>query len=186
MKRGSAFLLILVVAFTVTGASYAQKAPLEPRQELLQPEYKTFDGKLGSLKDTVLTLSRELAQLEKRLLFPGNTQISVFLSYPSKSNLDLQSVELKIDDAVVASHLYSAREVDALQRGGVHRLYLGNLSEGTHSLSASVIGRDAQGQDYHRNTDLTFKKDTPPKFIELSVVEVVQDQQPDFIVKEWQ
>ena len=186
MKRGSALLCLLVVAFPYTGPGYAQKASLEPRQELLQPEYKTFDSKLGSLKETVLTLSRELAQLENQLLFPGNTQISVFLSFPSKSNLDLQSVELKIDDTVVSSHIYSAREVDALQRGGVHRLFLGNLSEGTHELSASVIGRDELGQDYHRNTTLSFKKDTPPKFIELSVVEVVQDQQPDFIVKEWQ
>lgn len=186
MKRRSAFLLLLVVAFGGTGPVHAQKAPLEPPPELLQPEFKTFDSKLGSLKETVLTLSRDLRQLEKDLLFPGNTQISVFLSFPSKSNLDLQSVQLKIDDMVVSNHIYSSREVDALQRGGVHRVFLGNLSEGTHNLTASVIGVDTLGQDYRRNTSLTFKKDTPPKFIELSVVEVMQNQQPDFIVKEWQ
>ena len=186
MKSRSAFLLLLVVAFAGTGAVYAQKAPLDPPPELLQPEFKTFDSKLGSLKDTVLTLSHDLRQLENDLLFPGNTQISVFLSFPSRSNLDLQSVQLKIDDMVVSNHIYSSREVDALQRGGVHRVYLGNLSEGTHNLTASVIGVDPLGQDYHRDTSLTFKKDTPPKFIELSVVEVMQNQQPDFIVKEWQ
>ena len=185
MIRRSAFLLLLVVAFAGICPVYAQKAPLEPRPELLQPEFKTFDSKLGSLKDTVLTLSRELIQLEKDLLFPGNTQISVFLSFPSKSNLDLQSVQLIIDDTIVSNHIYSSREVDALQRGGVHRVYLGNLSEGTHKLTAAVIGLDSLGQEYHRNTSLSFKKDTPPKFIELSVVEVVQDKQPDFVVKEW-
>jgi len=186
MKSGSALLLLLVVAFAIINPVFAQKAPLEPRPEQLQPEYRAFDGKLGSLKDTVLTLSRELVQLEKDLLFPGNTQISVFLSFQSKSILALQSVQLKIDDTVVSSHIYSSREIDALQRGGVHRVFLGNVSEGTHNLAASVIGTDALGQDYRRNTTLTFKKDTPPKFIELSVVEVVQDRQPDFIVKEWQ
>jgi len=186
MWKRSAFLLLLVVAFAGTYPVYAQKAPLEPSPELLQPEFKTFDSKLGSLKDSVLTLSSELIQLEKELLFPGNTQISVFLSFPTKSNLDLQSVQLKIDDTVVSNHLYSSREVDALQRGGVHRVFLGNLSEGTHNMTASVIGLDSLGQEYRRKTSLTFKKDTPPKFIELSVVEVVQDAQPDFIVKEWQ
>lgn len=186
MKRRGTLLLLLVVTFAGATPIYAQKASLEPQPELLQPEFKTFDSKLGSLKDTVLTLSRELIQLEKQLLFPGNTQISVFLSFPSKSNLDLQSVQLKIDDVVVSNHIYSSREVDALQRGGVHRVFLGNVSEGTHNLTASVIGLDALGQDYRHNTSLTFKKDTPPKFIELSVVEVVQNRQPDFIVKEWQ
>jgi hypothetical protein len=186
MKKGSAFLLLLWFTLAAVSPAHAEKSTLEPRPELLQPEFKTFDSKLGSLKDSVLTLSRELGQLEKEILFPGTTQISVFLSFPSKSNLDLQSVELKVDDTVVANHIYTAREIDALQRGGVHRVFLGNLSEGTHNLAASVIGVDNRGQDYRRNTSLTFKKDTPPKFIELSVVQIVQGQQPDFIAKEWQ
>ncbi|HEY4732558.1 MAG TPA: AraC family transcriptional regulator [Gammaproteobacteria bacterium] len=186
IKRRAAFLFLLVVAFAGTGTVFAEKAPLEPRPEMLQPEFRTFDSKLGSLKDTVLTLSRDLIQLEKELLFPGNTQISVFLSFPSQSLLDLQSIQLKIDDTVVSNHIYSSREVDALQRGAVHRVYMGNVSEGTHYMNAAVIGKDAQGLEYQRVTSLTFKKDTLSKFIELTVVEVVQNQQPDFVVKEWQ
>ncbi len=41
----------------------------------------------------------------------------------------LDAVKLTIDGTVVTNYLYTERQVDALQRGGVHRLYMGNLKE---------------------------------------------------------
>lgn len=146
----------------------------------------TMDKKLGNLKQAVVSLSRDLVHLEKELLFPGNTQISVFLSLPDEASIDLQSVQLELNDDVITHHIYSEREINALSRGGVHRVYMGNLSEGTHKLNASIIGTDSLGNDYKESTSLEFNKESPPKFIELTIVNVLQEQQPEFVIKEWQ
>jgi len=94
-------------------------------------------------------------------------------------------VELKLDDSVVTNYLYTEREVRALHRGGVQRLYMGNLRTGKHELIAVFVGKGPKGRDYRRGTSLKFEKGTDPKYIELQIRDDTRGQQPDFRVKEW-
>ena len=138
-----------------------------------------------TLKQQVLELNRDLFMLEEELLFPSNTQVSVFVSMDVGEFFQLDSVQLKIDGKEVADYLYTPREIDALVRGGVQRLHIGNLRSGDHELVAFFTGKGPKGRDYRRGTTATISKGLGPKYVELRIVDQTNNYQPDFDVKEW-
>ncbi|OOZ39534.1 AraC family transcriptional regulator [Solemya pervernicosa gill symbiont] len=150
------------------------------------PPAQTLDKQLRDLKSEVLKLNRDLFILEEELLFPSNTQVSVFLSFDLGKFFALDSVELKIDDKSVTKYLYTKAEVEALQRGGVQRLYLGNLKSGEHEIVALLTGKGPHQRDYKRGTTLKIDKGLGPKYLELQISDNAGKQQPDFIVREWE
>ena len=145
-----------------------------------------MDEQAQTLKQDVMDLNRDLLALEEELLFPASTQVAVFVSMDVGALFELDSVEIKLDDKVVAHYLYTQREIDALRRGGVHRLYLGNLRTGKHELVAFFTGKGPHDRDYRRGATLDFEKQTDPKYIELQIKDVTRNLQPEFRVKEWQ
>jgi hypothetical protein len=149
-------------------------------------QFKTLDQDVQDLKALVLDLNRDLFLLEEELLFPANTQVAVFVSMDVGDFFALDSVEIKLDGADVTSYLYTAREVDALIRGGVHRLYLGNIKAGEHELVAMFTGHGPHERDYRRGASLVFEKGIGPKYIELMISDRESKLQPEFVVKEWE
>ena len=138
-----------------------------------------------TLKQQVLELNRDLFMLEEELLFPSNTQVSVFVSMDVGEFFTLDSVQLKIDGKEVDDYLYTKREIDALARGGVQRLHVGNLRTGEHELVAFFTGKGPHGRDYKRGATATIKKGLGPKYVELKIVDQTNNYQPEFDVKEW-
>jgi hypothetical protein len=145
-----------------------------------------IDKDVQTLKDSVLNLNQELFLLEEELLFPANTQVAVFVSMDIGEFFSLDSVQLKIDGKDVTNYLYTPREVKALHRGGVQRLFLGNLKTGEHELVAIFTGLGPQGRDYRRGATLNFSKDIGAKFVELKISDRESKQQPEFFVREWE
>jgi len=146
----------------------------------------SIDSEVQVLKDEVLDLNRELFLLEEELLFPANTQVAVFVSMDVGDFFDLDSVQLRIDDKPVSNYLYTEREVAALLRGGVHRIYLGNLKTGEHELTAVFTGKGPHERDYRRGATLKVEKGIGAKFVELRISDRESKQQPEFLVKEWE
>lgn len=146
---------------------------------------QALDAEVETLKQQVLELNRELFVLEEELLFPANTQVAVFLSMDVGTFFALDSVELKLGDKSVSSYLYTEREAQALYRGGVQRLFVGNLPAGEHELVAFFTGKGPHGRDYRRGATLVFEKALGPKFIELRIDDTTAKLQPEFSVKEW-
>lgn len=138
------------------------------------------------LKQQVLELNRDLLILEEELLFPANSQMSVFLSVDVGYFFKLDSVKLMVDDDLVASHLYTDQQLDALHRGGVQRLYLGNLKAGEHKVSAIFVGIGPEGRDYKRGARLTIDKQADPKILEIRIRDSGERLQPLFDIKEWE
>jgi hypothetical protein len=147
--------------------------------------FKSLDGRIQDLKQETLDLNRDLFVLEEELLFPASTQLAVFLSVDVGTFFQLDAVEIKLDDKVVTHYLYTDRENAALQRGGVQRLYLGNLRAGRHELVALFTGKGTHNRDYRRGTTLTFEKTTEPKYVELQIRDLERKLQPEFQVKVW-
>lgn len=141
---------------------------------------------IEQLKDDVLDLNRELFLLEEELLFPANTQVAVYLSMDTGNFFALDSVQLSIDDKEVAKYLYTEREVDALYRGGVHRVYMGNVKAGEHELVAVFTGVGPHGRDYRRATSIEFEKGLGARFLELSITDSGAALQPEFAVRMWE
>ena len=148
--------------------------------------FKGLDQDVQSLKKEVLDLNRELFVLEEELLFPANTQVAVFVSMDVGTFFSLDSVTLKLDGKEVGNYLYTEREATALLKGGVQRLYLGNLKVGNHEMVAFFSGQGPHERDYRRGATLTFEKGVGAKYVELKISDRQSQQQPEFLIKEWE
>ena len=150
------------------------------------PDTRGLDQEVQGLKKDVVDLNRDLFVLEEELLFPANTQVAVFLSMDVGDFFALDSVTLKIDQKEVINYLYTPREVEALLKGGVHRLYLGNLKVGKHELVAFFSGKGPNDRDYKRGATLRFEKGIGAKYLELKINDRQRRLQPEFEIKDWE
>jgi hypothetical protein len=161
-------------------------AALTPGAPSSAPVAGTLDGRIQDVKADVIKLNRDLLVLEEELLFPANTQVALFVSMDVGTMFELDSVQVKLDDKVVANYLYTALEVDALHRGGVQRVYLGNLKTGKHELVAFFTGKGPHDRNYRRGANVKFEKTTEAKYIELRIQDSTGKLQPEFDIKLWQ
>jgi hypothetical protein len=150
------------------------------------PDTRSLDEDIQGLKKDVVDLNRDLFVLEEELLFPANTQVAVFLSMDVGTFFALDTVELRMDDKQVAKYLYTPREAEALLKGGVQRLYLGNLKLGGHELVALFTGKGPNGLDYSRGANLKFEKAVGAKYLELKITDRQRKLQPEFEIKDWE
>jgi hypothetical protein len=150
------------------------------------PDFKTLDQEVQGLKKDVIDLNKDLFVLEEELLFPANTQVAVFLSMDVGSFFALDSVTVKIDNKEVTNYLYTAREAEALLKGGVHRIYLGNLKVGKHEIVGFFTGKGPNQRDYKRGATINFEKGVGAKYLEFKISDKVPSHQPEFLVKDWE
>ena len=168
-------------------AGEAAAAPAAPAPDSAAPsDTKGLDEQVQSLKKDVVDLNRDLFILEEELLFPANTQVAVFLAVDVGDFFALDSVQLKIDNKEVINYLYTPREVEALLKGGVQRLYLGNLKVGQHELVAFFNGKGPQDRPYKRGASIKFEKGIGAKYLELKIDDRQRKLQPEFEIKDWE
>jgi len=147
---------------------------------------RALDETVQDLKKDVVDLNKELFVLEEELLFPANTQVAVFISMDIGEFFALDSLTLKIDNKEVANYMYTPREAEALLKGGVHRVYLGNLKVGEHQLVAFFAGKGPNNLDYKRGANLKFEKGVGAKYLELKITDRQRKAQPEFAIKDWE
>jgi len=154
-----------------------------------EPESSTTNGTLSTqledIKKQVLKLNRDLFILEEDLLFPASTQVAVFVSVDVGRFFKIDSVELKINDKNVAGFLYTERQRKALEKGGIQQVYLGNLKEGKHQLTAIFTGFDGEGRSTKRAVTHQFEKDDDVVMIELKVEDNESSYRAKVRVEEW-
>ena len=155
-------------------------------EAVISDEFTSLDQRVQDLKKDILDLNRDLFILEEELLFPSNTQVALFVSVDVGTFFDLDSVQIKVDNKEVANYLYTEREVEALHRGGVQRVFVGNLRSGEHELVAIFTGLGPQGRDYRRGANLNFEKGLGPKYVELKISDSGAKHQPEFVIREWE
>ena len=169
-----------------TPTATADAAATPPPATGAGEEFKSLDQEVQALKKEVLDLNRELFVLEDELLFPANTQVAVFVSMDVGEFFALDSVTLKVDNKEVANYLYTQREAEALLKGGVHRVYIGNLKAGEHELMALFTGQGPNVRDYRRGATIRLEKGVGAKYVELKISDRAARAQPEFVVKEWE
>lgn len=141
--------------------------------------------RVEDLKKAALELNRDLLILEEDLLFPANTQVAIYVSVDIGKFFSLDAIRLMIDGEMVASHLYTEKQNSALVRGGVQRLYLGNLKTGQHQITAFFHGYGPEGREYKRGASFTLNKDQSPTMLEIRIQDWITRMQPTFKFKEW-
>jgi hypothetical protein len=147
---------------------------------------RALDESVQDLKKDVVDLNKELFVLEEELLFPANTQVAVFVSMDIGEFFALDSLSLKIDNKEVANYMYTPREAEALLKGGVQRVYLGNLKVGEHQLVAFFEGKGPNERDYKRGANIKFEKGVGAKYLELKITDRQRKAQPEFAIKDWE
>jgi hypothetical protein len=174
----------LVTLLLVTSTCMVRAEPEHSAAAPAAPN--ALEDDIQALKQEVIALNRELFILEEELLYPSSTQVAVFLSLDVGKYFTLDSVQLKVNDKLVTSYLYTERELQALQRGGVQRLYMGNLKAGKHELVAIYTGKGPNGRDYRRGASHVLEKRLGPGFLELKIVDNSGSEQPEFSIREWE
>jgi hypothetical protein len=154
-------LIRLVVLFSMMLALSSVLA-----EEVTKEQIKGLDEQVQDIKKDVLGISAELNQLEEKLLFPSNTQVSIFVSLDKEAGFEPDAVQLKVDNKDVAQHIYSFKEVEALLEGGVQRIYTGNVRTGEHSVEVDVVGRSSGSKKTFTSTQ-TIHKGVGPEFVEI-------------------
>lgn len=179
-------LLLLLVAAVLSFGARAQQ--LDDDLGLLAPVPESSESELSAqietLQQALVKLNRDLFILEEDLLFPSSTQVAVYLSMDVGNYFDLDAIEVKIGDETVTHYLYTDNQVNALVRGGVHRVYVGNIGQGEHQLDAFFHGIGPEQRPYKRAVSLQFEKTDDPKAIELQIIDSTMAQQPEFIALE--
>lgn len=167
-------IMALILAIVLNVASFVAKA------QTTEQDGQPLSSQIEDLKKALITLNRDLFILEEDLLFPSSSQLAVYLSVDVGTFFTLDAVELKIDDEVATHYLYTERQINALHRGGVQRLYLGNIPQGEHELTAFFVGIGPENRPYKRAVSIQFEKDDDPQAVELQIVDSSAKQQPEF------
>jgi hypothetical protein len=178
-------------ARTAPSAAAARTAPAAAPAAVTTPDappadFKTLDQEVQGLKKDVIDLNKDLFVLEEELLFPANTQVALYVSMDVGTFFALDSVTVKIDNKEVKNYLYTAREADALLKGGVQQIYMGNLKVGKHELVAFFTGKGPVERDYRRGATISFDKGVGAKYLELKITDRVAKHQPEFTIKDWE
>ncbi len=148
---------VLVLSITVHG------------QETAKEQVKGLDEQVQEIKSDLLGIAAELNQLEEKLLYPSNTQVAVFVSLAGGETFRLDSVEIRLDGKPVANHLYTFKELEALQKGGVQRIFTGNVRSGEHDLEVFVIGKTGGSTDFKKAERFKINKDVAPKIVGITL-----------------
>ncbi len=132
-------------------------------------QMKGLDEQVQEVKSDVLSIAAELARLEERLLYPSNTHLAVFIALAERDTLRLDAVQIQIDGQAVAHSIYSFKELEALQKGGVQRIYTGNVTTGEHQMEVTIVGKLDTGKDYSRTERFAFSKGVEPKLLGVTL-----------------
>src|SRR5262245_22517019 len=140
-------------------------------EEVSKQQMQSLDEQVQEIKSDVLGIAAELNRLEERLLYPSDTQVALFVSMKEGETFRLDSVSVQIDGAPVARHIYSFKELEALQKGGVQRIYTGNVATGDHRLDVAMAGKLPSGADFQRNQSFSFTKRVEPKLVGITLAD---------------
>jgi hypothetical protein len=156
---------------TITPAPPQSAVPKPSHEEISsdQEQMRGLDEQIQDIKSDSLRMATELSQLEEKLLYPSGTQVAIFVELTKGDTMRLDAVRLQIDGQLVAHYIYSAKELQALRKGGVQRIYVGNVATGDHKLDVLVDGKLEGGADFSRTGQFTFRKEVKPKLVGLTL-----------------
>lgn len=157
-------LLLTAMALLLSTAAAAE-------DEYAAEDIRSLDEQVQEIKSDVLNISAELDNLEERLLYPSGTQVAVFVALEGEAAFRLDAVRIAIDGEPAAHHIYSYKELEALEKGGVQRLFTGNVPTGSHEIIVSMIGKTRSGKDFSESGTFAFAKGVEPKTLGITLTE---------------
>jgi hypothetical protein len=138
-------------------------------QEISSEQIKAIDERVQDFKKDALSLSAEITQLENKLIYPSSTKVALYVKLAPGDKLRLDAVTIKIDGKNATRHIYTAKELEALQRGGAQRIATENLRTGNHTVDVEIIGKSGANSDYQQSNSHKFVKAEGSKLVEITL-----------------
>jgi hypothetical protein len=158
-REGLIFIILAVIASLLLMTAHAEAVSKQ--------QMKGLDEQVQEIKSDVLEIATELNQLEEKLLYPSNTQVAVFVTLTADDTFLLDSLDVRINGEAVAHHIYSYKEIEALKKGGMQRIYTGNLHSGEHEVQVTMLGKRKGDSDLIRSESFLIEKSVGPKAVEI-------------------
>lgn len=158
-REGLIFIILAVIASLLLMTAHAEAVSKQ--------QMKGLDEQVQEIKSDVLEIATELNQLEEKLLYPSNTQVAVFVTLTADDTFLLDSLDVRINGEAVAHHIYSYKEIEALKKGGMQRIYTGNLRSGEHEVQVTMLGKRKGDSDLSRSESFLIEKSVGPKAVEI-------------------
>lgn len=185
MRINSLIIIYLICLLaTLPGPVYAQElAPVKVADGAAKELSLLYD-EFETVKKGLLDLHRDALVLRESSQFPAPSQVSIFLAMGRLPQFQLESIEVRLNDKLVSNYAYTAHKREALQKGGVHRLYSGALNPGSHTVKAIFRGKTAKIEGYFNSATFDFKKTATPKVFTLEIIDFLQDNTPAMTIRE--
>ena len=151
----------MLAALFASGGASAQNSSTE--------EMRSLDEQVQEIKSDVLAIAADLTRLEERLLYPSNTQLAIFVSIAQGETFRLDAMQINIDGALATHFIYGFKELEALQNGGVQRIYTGNVPTGAHEIEVSISGLTPGGNEFNSTDSFAFNKGVEPKLLGITL-----------------
>jgi len=95
--------------------------------------------------------------------------VSVFVALAEDEDFRLDSVQIEINGELATHYIYSFKELEALQKGGIQRIYTGNMKTGEHQLNVTIMGKLKSGKDFSESDSFVFSKGIEPQALGLTL-----------------
>lgn len=155
--------ILPIAMLTLSFPAYAEEASKE--------QLKSLDEQVQEIKAETLSIATQMRLLEEKLLYPSGTQVAIFVSLDKAAKYRPDSIEIQLEGKPVTFHLYTVKEIEALKKGGVQRLYTANIKSGEHDLQVLLTGKNGGGLEIYRDENFKFSKDVGPKMLEIHLVD---------------
>lgn len=155
--------VLLACSILLCGISYGG-APSASQQEM-----RSLDEQVQQTKTDVLSIAADLTRLEEKLLYPSNTQVAIFVSIAPGETFRLDAMRINVDGKLATHFIYGFKELDALQHGGVQRVFTGNFPTGAHEIAISVNGKTQLDKVFNHTETFAFSKGVEPKLIGITL-----------------
>lgn len=174
---------LVLVAFVLCALVLPAGAQDDARNDERE-QMRGLDEQIQEIKSEVLDIAQELSRLEEKLLYPSGTQVAVFVALADGEPMRLDAVQLSVDGKLVAHHIYGAGELEALRKGGVQRLYVGNVATGEHGIEVRIDARLPDGSDFSHTDRFVVTKGVEPALVALTVAGPASGRAP-IALGEW-
>ena len=173
--------LMALSFFPAAGVSEQPEHPSISAQRFIE-----LDSEIQAIKEEILRINKDILVLREHALSPPDEQLVVLVSIATPGSIVPASISLQLDGQAITQHDYTVGEGDALRESGVHRLYVGRLGEGEHSLEVVLSGRKSGGKAFNLQNSITFTKEPGQKYMELQLGLNKRERQPDLTIRQWQ
>jgi len=131
-------------------------------------------------------IKNEITELQEILFKPEKSQLAILVSVNTKSEFKLESISFYLDAKKTKTYLYTERESNALVSNAMQKIYVGNISEGEHTIKAEFSAIGVNKKIYNISTTSKFTKTNTTKFVELKISKSEQQDLPVLNIKIWE